>query len=288
MRGEMTHPDSDVLAEFQAGLLSGRRAAMITAHLASCPRCAATADELTGVSALLTAVPAPALPDRVAQRLEVALAAEVALRNDSERASGTSPRARPARSRRTGNRGFRWMSARVLAPAAAAVVAVAAGGYFLSSHGRPPQMQGASSAAAAPARTGPLASGSASGPLAVPADGVSPRSKQMTPAGFTVVVSPVDFQSDTLAQQLAAELRVPVTARTTEPASATIRACVDRVAGGAALVRVESAHFEGRPVTVVVTRVSQGDRVQLAGPGCSATGGRVLATRIVSLGISGP
>jgi hypothetical protein len=287
MRGEMTHPDSDVLAEFQAGLLSGRRAAMITAHLADCTHCAAVTDELAGVSALLTAVPAPPVPDRVAQRLEVALAAEVALRNDSERASGTSSRARSARSRRTGNRGFRWMSARVLAPAAAAVVAVAVGGYFLSSHGSPPQMQGASSAAA-PARTAPLASGSASGPLAVPADGVSPRSKQMLPAGFTVVVSPVDFQSDTLAQQLQTELRVPVTARTTEPASATVRACVDRVAGGAALVRVESAHFEGQPVTVVVTRVSQGDRVQLAGPGCSATGGRVLATRIVPLGISGP
>ena len=117
MRGEMTHPDSDVLAEFGAGLLTGRRAAMIGAHLAGCPRCAATADELAGVSALLAAVPTPAVPDRVAQRLEVALAAEVALRNDSERASGTSPRARPARSRRPANRGFRWLSPRVLAPA---------------------------------------------------------------------------------------------------------------------------------------------------------------------------
>lgn len=278
MRGEMTHPDSDVLAEFAAGLLTGRRAAIITTHLADCPRCAAMADVLAGVSALLAAVPAPAVPDRVAQRLDVALAAEVALRNDSERASGTSPRARPTRTRRTGNRGFRWLSPRVLAPAAAAVAAVAAGGYFLSSHGSSPQLQGASSAAA-PAKAAPLAS--ASGSKALPANGVSLRPAQMTPVEFAVVVSPVDFQSGTLTQQLEAELRVPVTARTTEAASTIVRACVDRVAGGAALVRVESAHFEGQPVTVIVTRVSQGDRVQLAGPGCSAAGGHVLATTIV-------
>ncbi|MGD0064259.1 MAG: hypothetical protein ABSB76_12560 [Streptosporangiaceae bacterium] len=279
----MIHPDSDVLAEFAAGLLTGRRAAMITTHLADCPRCAAMADELAGVSALLAAVPAPAVPNRVAQRLEVALAAEVALRNDSERASGTSPRARPARTRRTGNRGFRWLSPRVLAPAAAAVAAVAAGGYFLSSHGSSPQLRGASSAAApakaGSAMAGPLATASAS--KALPANGASSRPEKMSPVAFAVVVSPVDFQSGTLTQQLEAELRVPVTARTTEAASTTVRACVDRVAGGAALVRVESAHFEGQPVTVVVTRVSQGDRVQLAGPGCSATAGRVLATTIV-------
>ena len=36
----MTHPDTDVLAEFRAGLITGRRGARITAHLAGCARCA--------------------------------------------------------------------------------------------------------------------------------------------------------------------------------------------------------------------------------------------------------
>ena len=41
MRGQMTHPDTDVLAEFRAGLITGRRGARITAHLGGCERCIA-------------------------------------------------------------------------------------------------------------------------------------------------------------------------------------------------------------------------------------------------------
>jgi hypothetical protein len=105
---------------------------------------------------------------------------------------------------------------------------------------------------------------------------------------FTVVVSPVDFRAATLSPQLTADLRVPVTARTTHSASAIVTACVHRVAGGAAVLRVESARYEGQPVTVVVTRAGQGEEAQLAGPGCSATRSDVLAARTVSSGISGP
>ena len=42
MRGQMTHLDSDVLAEFRAGLITGRRGVTIAAHLAGCDRCAST------------------------------------------------------------------------------------------------------------------------------------------------------------------------------------------------------------------------------------------------------
>lgn len=286
MRGQMTHPDTDVLADFRAGLVTRRRAAMITAHLADCARCAALADELAGVSALLAAVPAPAMPDRVAQRLDTVLAAEVAHRNSSERARGVSPRERATRPRRTGNGGFRWISPRVLAPAGAVVVLVAAGGYFLSSQGSSPQMEGASSGAA-PATAAQPANGDTSAPKAAAGTvgGTSPRSQRMSPAEFTFVVSPVDFVAGSLTQQLEADLRVP---RTTHAATATVKACVQRVAGSAAVLRVESAHYQGQPVTVVVTRASQGDLVQLAGPGCSATGSHVLATRTVPAGILGP
>ena len=38
MSGQMTHLDTDVLAEFRAGLITGRRGARITAHLAGCAR----------------------------------------------------------------------------------------------------------------------------------------------------------------------------------------------------------------------------------------------------------
>src|SRR3954452_21334771 len=70
MRGQMAHLDAEVLAEFRAGLITGRRGASITAHLAGCDRCTALGDQLAGVSALLPSVPVPALPERVAQRLD--------------------------------------------------------------------------------------------------------------------------------------------------------------------------------------------------------------------------
>ena len=59
MRGQMAHLDAEVLAEFRAGLIAGRRGARITAHLAGCDRCTALDDQLAGVSALLAAVPDP-------------------------------------------------------------------------------------------------------------------------------------------------------------------------------------------------------------------------------------
>ena len=83
----MTHLDTDVLAEFRAGLITGRRGARITAHLGGCERCTALDEQLAGVRSLLASVPAPAMPDSVAQRLDTVLAAEVAQRNAAQRAT---------------------------------------------------------------------------------------------------------------------------------------------------------------------------------------------------------
>ena len=141
MRGQMTHLDTDVLAEFRAGLITGRRGARITAHLGGCERCTALDEQLAGVRSLLASVPAPAMPDSVAQRLDTVLAAEVAQRNaargeavqrdQAERASSDGTREPPAPRRPGGNRGFRLLALRVLAPAAAVVV-LGAGVYGLS------------------------------------------------------------------------------------------------------------------------------------------------------------
>ena len=99
MRGQMTHLDPDVLADFDAGLITGRRGARIAAHLAECERCRAVSEDLAGMAALFAAVPAPAMPDLLAQRLETALAAEVAHRDNPERA-GSDPHAAPQPARR--------------------------------------------------------------------------------------------------------------------------------------------------------------------------------------------
>ena len=137
MRGQMTHPDPDVLAEFRAGLGTGRRRARIASHLAACERCTGLSDQLGEIPALLAAAPAPAMPDAVAQRLESVLAAQVAQRDSSERTVGDGAHDRAhdrahdpahhrahqgarhrARSQRPGRHwDFRLVALRVLAPA---------------------------------------------------------------------------------------------------------------------------------------------------------------------------
>ena len=158
MRGQMTHLDTDVLAEFRAGLITGRRGVKIAAHLASCDRCTALDDQLAGVSALLASVPAPPMPDSVAQRLEVVLAAEVTRKNYPERAQVDRLGKSGTHDRPAAKRGFRLATWRVLVPVGAtAVVLLAAGGYGLSLlAGGPgsPSISPAAGSAATPSSSG--------------------------------------------------------------------------------------------------------------------------------------
>ncbi len=136
MRGQMTHADTDLLAEFRAGLIAGRRGRRIGAHVAGCDRCAALGDRLAGVSALLAGVPPPVMPPSVARRLDAVLAAEAERKADPERAGGDGLADRAADARPARHRGFRLVQVGLLAPAAAVVLAAA--GYGLSQIGRGP------------------------------------------------------------------------------------------------------------------------------------------------------
>jgi hypothetical protein len=289
MSAPVTHVDADALAEFRAGLVTGRRGARIAAHLADCDRCATLDGELAGVSALLASAPAPVLPDRVAQRLDAALAAEVAGRDDPERA-GREPSPDPgAPARRPVRRGFRLPSLRVLAPiGAAAAVVLAAGGYGLSLIAQGPGSQATASSAGGAAKSvaGPNVPANRSvAPFASAHAGASARSPLMTPANFTVVVSGTDFTQATLGQDLAAELRVPPASRAERFPPAQLRACVRHVADGAGLVRVLSAHYEGQPATIIVARAGQGDEAWVAGPHCSGTDSDMLYQTSLPSGI---
>ena len=298
MRGQMTHLDTDVLAEFRAGLITGRRGARITAHLGGCERCTALDEQLAGVRSLLASVPAPAMPDSVAQRLEVVLAAEVAQRdavqeNRAERADGDGIRESPAPRRPGGNRGFRPLTLRVLAPVAAVVV-LAAGGYGLSrvnlgsstesSTSAGSAAQGAAPTAAASAKSG----GSVNAPNAGPTRGALSRPQGITAAGITVVTGHANLSHADLGQQVRAELNVPASARTTRAATSTERGCVLGLIGHHQLELVESVLFEGSPGTLVVARTGARDMAWLAAPDCSATHRHVLDTTSLSSGISGP
>ena len=282
---DTAHLDPGVLAEFRAGLITGRRGARIGAHLVACDRCAALGDELAGVSALLATVPAPAMPDSVAQRLDAALAAEVAQKNIyAERADGNSSRKAGMHKRPTGDRGSRWVGWRVVAPAAA-VVLLAAGGYELSHLGGGPVMQGAASsagraaatpdhAANAPEEAGSRVAGAVS---SAPTAGV----RRVSPAAFPLVVSRTVFLAATFEQQVKAALRTPAADRTTQSASPAVRACVQAVTDGAHPVLVESARFGDQPATIIAVRARQGYAAWAVGARCSATNRDLLARTTV-------
>jgi hypothetical protein len=308
MRGQMTHLDTDVLAEFRAGLITGRRGARIATHLAGCGRCTALDEQLAGVRSLLASVPAPAMPDSVARRLDTVLAAEVAqrdtaqreavLQNRAERADGDGARESAAPRRpggHRGNRGFRLLALRVLAPAAAVVV-LAAGGYGLSriNLGSSTGSSASTSAGSAERAAAPTAAasaksgGSVNAPNAGPTKGAVSRPQGITAAGITVVTGHANLTRGGLAQQVRAQLAVPPSARTTRAATSAERGCVLKLIGVNRLELVESVRFEDSPATLIVARTGPRDMAWVAAPDCSATHRHVLDTTSLPSGISGP
>jgi hypothetical protein len=305
MRGQMTHLDTDVLAEFRAGLITGRRGTRIAAHLAGCERCTELDDQLAGVSVLLASVPAPAMPDRVARRLDTVLAAEVAqrdtarreavLQNRAERAGGDGARESTTPRRPDGNRGFRLLTLRVLAPAAAVVV-LAAGGYGLSriNLGSSTGSSASTSAGSAERAAAPTAAasaksgGSVNAPNAGPTKGAVSRPQGITAAGITVVTGHANLTHGGLAQQVKAQLAVPSSARTTRAATSAERGCVLGLIGHHQLELAERVRFEGSLATLVVARTGARDMAWVAAPDCSATHRHVLDTTSLPSGISGP
>lgn len=286
LEGQMTHPDSDVLAEFRAGLIPGRRGARISAHLAACEHCTDVCDQLAEISALLAAVPAPAMPDAVALRLEGVLAAEAAQRDDSERTVGDSSRDRVPGPPPRRHWDFRLVALRVLAPAAAVVV-LAAGGYGLSriaGRSTASEASGSASSSAASAAALPAARPEAS---ALPSAGPASRSGAgpaiEAPLGLQVVTSGTDYLRATLGQQLAGEMHryAQGDAGQQQLASASVKGCVLRVTrhtSPGTVKLVEKARFQGQPAIVIVAVSGHHDAAWVTTAGCSASSDHILAT----------
>jgi hypothetical protein len=294
LRGSATHLDADVLAEFDAGLIAGHRAARIAAHLASCDRCTALSAQLAEVSAVLAAVPAPAMPGSVTRRLDAALASEVENRLDnapasrsfsennfySERSDGGAASEPPTRHRRAR---FRLMTLRVLAPAAAVILAAA--GYGLSRIGGGPASQGSTASSAGSSAVSAPASGRAS---AITPRQANAKPELMSPRRFALHVSHTDYRPATLRQQLVTELRTPAMAASTRTPSGKEVACVDLVTGDRSPVYVESASFDGQPATVIVVAQRSGDAAWVAGANCSGTDKDLLDRTTLPPGILPP
>jgi hypothetical protein len=284
--------DVNVLAELSAGLISGRRATRIHAHLAGCQRCARVSAGLSEVSVLLSSVPPPAMPEPISRRLTTAIAEEAATRSGA----GVSPvrlagqqasqrtdrvhRGPPAARRRALTSP---VGARVFA-AAAAVCVVAAGGYTLVR-------------LTAPGGSGPVLNAGARGTMHRHA-ATAPGPYQVGPAHsgeavpgptqptFDVVSSGIDYQQANLGAQIASEMS-KVSAISADSAagrrmlhgpSAQQDGCVQRVTSSVKPALVDAARYQGHPATVIAL-AHKGNQVAQAwvvGPHCSARVSDVL------------
>jgi hypothetical protein len=278
------HPESDVLAEFQAGLVTGRRRASIASHLATCDLCAGLSDQLDQISPLLAAAPLLVMPDDVARRLDLALAAEAAQRHSSERAVADHPAPRASRPGPRRRWDLRLVTQRILLPAAAVVV-LAAGGFGLS------RITGTSSTSSAAAGSEAVPEATAAAPVpsaaAEPANGITSRSGILpaieAPVYFQVENSGTDYLRATLRQQLLVELQrqaeSPAGPQTL--ASGSLKGCVLLVTRGTVpgtLTLVERAHFQGQPVIVIVAVSGHLQQAWVAAAGCSSSSDDILAT----------
>jgi hypothetical protein len=276
------HPESDVLAGFQAGLVTGRRRASIASHLATCDHCAGLSDQLGEIPALLATAPVPVMPHDVARRLDLVLAAEAEKRVSSERTVDDSPAHRATGPGPRRHWDFRLVTQRILMPAAAVAV-LAAGGFGLSRvMGSGPSSSVASGSAAAPAPSAQTANGTAAARSeATSRSGAVPAIE--APLNFQVVNSRTNYLRATLRQQLETELQ-----RHAQPAaspqvlvSGSLKGCVLRVTQGTrpgTLALVERAHFQGQPAIVIVAVSGHHDAAWVTTSGCSASSDHVLAT----------
>jgi hypothetical protein len=292
MRRHSAHVEVSVLAELSAGIIDGRRAARIHAHMAGCQRCARVSAGLSEVGVLLASVPPPVMPTAVTTRLSAAITEEAIARSGTavtqvRRLAGTEPFPRSGRAAggRPRNRLASPVAVRACA-AAAAVCLVAAGGYTivqLTSPSRPGSAlpRGANGGIA---KHG-LRIGSGSFQVGPPHPGDVTPPAQLEPA-FEVVTSGTDYQPATLRSQVETELgKIGAGTATGKPAqhqpTGQQAGCVHRLVPGVRPALVDAARYQGRPATVIALASEGGQLSQawVVGPACAA-GENDILTRV--------
>jgi len=300
------HADAETLAAFREELLSRRKAARVSAHLAACSRCAGLDAQLTEVSALLTASTAPPMPDALTARIAAAIAAEAAARaaTTADHAvatadgtvavgaagGGTGPHdraARPARPSRAPSGPGRARLALRVAAVTAAVVVVAGGGYgvarLLTANPESATSAGAGNEAAPAAGGHGAASESTPGGLGAPSAGRSAPTARIVSSGTNYQPGQLKTQvSAVLTQHRAGASAAAGFSQANQPTASAppVPACVPHVTGGKRPLLVDLAKYRGRPATVIVIpgATSGTLRALVVAGRCPAATGRVLAT----------
>jgi predicted anti-sigma-YlaC factor YlaD len=297
------HADAATLAAFREELLSARKAAQVSAHLAACPRCAALEAQLAEVTTLLNRATAPPMPDALTARIQAALTAEAAARTpadapatervpamraatvkgDGEAGGGTQSsnghRAGEPAGRRTGWRGHdrSWLALRVAA-VTAAVAVIAGGGYgvsqLLSAGSAEHQATSSANGAALSPNIkvkGPVPGMGAGGTNSAPSASPSTSGGLSTLAPL-VVSSGTNYQPATLGTQARTVLehlthsthQVPLApTRSQASFSAQLRPCLIHIRNGQRLLLADLARYKGHPALIVVLPSPNGGQLRV-------------------------
>jgi hypothetical protein len=279
MTGQRAHPDAEAIADCQAGVTGFWRAfrrplqRRVAAHIAGCTRCSALARQLSEVSVVLAAAPRPSMPVSVAERLTAALAAEAGATevNGGIREPGAVLAAPDGGQDRAGGHGGgrgRGGRRRVLVPVSVTLsilAAIGGGGYVLSHQGSSASIASSSNAA------GKSAAGSRAGSHHL-GTAESPASSYSGITGYPVVASGTDYQAAGLGAQISREVNAGAALSTTV-APGNLAGCVRRVSGGAHVVFVDLARYQGQQAFVIASA----GRAWVAGTGCSTARSDLLA-----------
>lgn len=308
------HIGVQALALYREGQLSRRRSAKVAAHLSRCASCAKIHAELEAVPRVLGSLPQPAMPEHLAARIQMAIAAEAASWASAHASAvsdeGTAPGDVPAKpvarrgagsTARHGGRHERPGIGRLLSrpvvltvsAAAALVVAIGWGGYLVIAGGgsSPTAGKGAASASSEPRAAGP----------AVPPSFTLNYLQGGTRRTTQVRTSSANFRKATLAAQVRGEIGAAQVSSHARPAAtsqhppvgparsaseantAALAGCVSAVAAGRRVLLVELARYEGSPATIIITTGAPGSRtlvvIVVAGT-CSAARAHII-TRLV-------
>lgn len=266
MSGQAGHPDTDTLADFQAGLVGGMRGKRLAAHLSQCADCVSASQGLDLVSEALGRAPVPSIPDAAERRIVAAIAAEAT-------AGETSPR--PVRQRRP-----IWSRRVALYPRSVTVPV----GVLASTAACLLLIIVAFAVTGGPSAAPPAASGSKASPAVQQG---SPRfsgrsGDALEAAPFVIAATGTSFRQATLAAQirqlLAARISPPsAETRSQPPGSVPSRAlvdCVMHVTGNIRPSLVDAATYQSKAAYVIATS----DRAWVVGLHCTAAHPGLIAS----------
>jgi hypothetical protein len=297
------HASAEDLASLDLDGLKARKAARIRNHVAGCTRCTQLSSQVSAVPTVLASASYPSMPSTLATHLDTTLASESARRladaPATEADRGALPERRAPKSRGSWQIPGMSVFATRLVAAASALAVVGAGGYELATHAG----GGANTTAASSSGSNvPSARQVSLGPSVQygQASGTKTIRIVRSAENFTAA----DLGAQALAAVQAAKLdgahgaqptRVSApTANTGQGGTSSVRSnagtptsltsCLDGIAGSQPVQLVETANYEGRPATIIVTEptATRQAEVWVVGPACSASHTDALAHQTLS------